>query len=620
MRISFLLFVAAFVVALSARGQNAHMQRFTAPLAGKVVLKDVADKYNAQVYNLEAPEPDGDADQEKLMEIKKYVSEHYPRRNRHLAAKATSVQPPFVVRSFVPDTIPGVPPDNSMAISAANRAVSVVNSNIAVLDDYGQMLYRKTLYDFSLAVGLTNTVTNQNNYRYDPKVVYDPEADRYTCIMLNGVNEHNWIVIGFSQTNLPEGGWNFYKFYGDYTADTSWFDYPSISITHNELFFTGNKVGYNQSWQAGFKRSLIYQVKKQDGYAGAAALTYRIYDSVTYNGKFIRNLCAVNGGATLHGPEQYFLSNRNFDVQNDSIFLIKVPDTIGAADSALTVTPVVADLAYGVPPSARQKPPYDSFATNDARILGAFVEGNEIQFVNNSLYPSNGAAGIYHGKISNITTTPSAHGEIFSIDTLDMGYPNISYAGTTAGLNNSIISFNYSGPAKFAGMGAIYYDGTQHSDMLDVKQGDSTIDALNGLQRWGDYSGSQPDWDMPGVVWVEGIYGRRNRYYGNYMAKLAAPFVTAVKQQEKPGVSALLYPNPAWQFISVEFSIGADQLINFAIYDIQGRLVDNLLQTWCREGKNLVQFNISPLATGTYFVKGMNAKGGVLITDRFIRQ
>lgn len=616
MRISILLFIVVVASAFSASGQ----QRFTAPLAGKVVLKNVEDKYNAQVYNLDIPEPDGGTDEEKLQETKNYISEHYPRRNRHAAAKGTSVQPPFVVRSFVADTSAGVPPDNNMAISAANRAVSVMNSYIAVLDGVtGQMQYRKSLYNFSLSVGLYNNLNN-NNYRYDPKIIYDPEADRYICIMLNGLNNYNYIIVAFSKTNNPDSAWNFYKFYGDYMQDTSWFDYPAIAITHNEFFFTGNKIGYDQSWQAGFKRSLIYQVKKEQGYNGDSLLTYRIYDSVTYNGNFIRNLYPVKGGAAIHGPEEYFLSNRNFDVQNDSIFLIKLPDTIGAPDSALTITALQSDHAYGVPPSARQVPPFDSLATNDGRILGGYIEGDEIQFVSASLDPLNGASGVYHGKISNVSTNPTVHGSMISIDTVDLGYPNISYAGNVNSVNNSIISFNFSGPATYPGMGAVYYDGSQYSEMLVVKTGDSCLKSGAGLQRWGDYSGSQPDMAAPGVVWVEGIYGRANKRYGNYMAKLAAPFVTSVTRQQKAKTPALLYPNPAWQFISVAFTLPADELVNFAIYDIQGRVVDNLLQAFCNEGKNVVQFNIAPLAPGTYFVKGINSKGEVIVTNRFVRQ
>jgi hypothetical protein len=618
MRISLISLLCVLGLAGTATAQQMQSKRFSAPLAGKAVLRDLNDKYSAQVYNMEAPEPDADVEQEKLQEIKSYIAAHYPRKNRHLAAKATAAQPPYIAQAFVADTSSGVPPDNCMAMSVGHKAVSVMNNTIAVLDGLtGQMTSRVNLYNFSIATGLINTITNHNNYRYDPKIIYDPEADRYICIMLNGINEYNWVIIGFTQTNDPEGAWNFYIFKGDYAGDNTWFDYPAIAITHNELFFTGNKIGYNQSWQEGFHRSLIYQVNKQQGYNGDTAITYRIWDSVTNNGNFIRNLYPVKGGASIHGPEQYFLSNRNFDVQNDSIFLIKVPDTIGSQDSTLTVTALQSDLSYGVPPSARQKPPSDSLATNDGRILGAYIEGSEIQFVSASLDPANGASAIYHGKISNVTTNPTVHAEMFTIDTLDLGYPELSYAG---GANTSIISFNYSGANTFAGMGAIYYDGSQYSPMLTVKSGDSVIGGPSGTKRWGDYTGSQVDWNLAGAVWVEGIYGRSNMHYGNYMARLNAPTLTSVQQGEKEQANVKLYPNPAWQFISAEFTTTEEQPVKFAIYDMQGRLVDNMLDTWCKPGRNLVQFNIAPLAPGTYFVKGIGSKGKVLLTSTFTRQ
>ncbi len=93
-------------------------------------------------------------------------------------------------------------------------------------------------------------------------------------------------------------------------------------------------------------------------------------------------------------------------------------------------------------------------------------------------------------------------------DTLDFGYPNISYASNPFGPNQSIISFDYSGAHTYPAYGAILFDGSNYSDMLTIMSGDSTINMLaQKEQRWGDYSGSQPDWNVPGAVWVEGIFG-----------------------------------------------------------------------------------------------------------------
>ena len=535
----------------------------------------------------------------------------------------SSVLPPVVGINFVADSLSGIPPDNYAAVSKGYKAVAVMNSNITVHDaTTGAILNRKALGGFS-----SITLLNNNNYfRYDPKVVYDPEADRFICVMLAGEDQFNYIIMAFSKTNDPAGAWNFYKFYGDYAGDTTWFDYPAISITHNELFLTGNKIKYDSTWQAGFTRSLIYQVRKQDGYDGDSLLTYQIWDSVQYNNKFLRCLYPLNPGESVLGPSQYFLSNRNFDLANDTVFLVKIPDTIGSVDSILTVTPVVSSTtSYGTPPDGRQPDTTIPLATNDGRILGGFMEGDEIQFVSTSVNPANGSSGIYHGVISSVSTAPSLSAQLFSIDSLDFGYPNISFAGFDGGPNHSIISFDYSGPATYPGFGAILFDGSNYSDTVVIRHGDTTINEQGaGEQRWGDYSGSQPDWTTPGSVWVVGIYGKKyhsSNIYGDYMAQLISPYHTGVPViSPAVATTAKLFPNPSFEYINFEFNVIKDQVFSFYIYDINGKLVDKVTDNYCREGQNILKFNIAPLAPGTYFLRATGSLGEGVPSKMFERQ
>ncbi len=606
----------------SVIAQHARAHKFTTPLAGKVVLSQVDDKYNVNVSGVEMPEPDAVTGQEELKEIKKLVRAQYPYKVSMVGKKTSStVQTPVLGTNFVADSFSGIPPDNCSSVNRNNKAVNVMNSNIVVHDaTTGAYLQRKSLQAFSAAVGLNNTIRFTGNYKYDPKVVYDPGADRFITIILNGTNGNNWVVLGFSQTNDPTGAWNFYKLYGNFSNDTTWFDYPALSVTKNELFFTGNKLKYNTSWQLGFQQTLIYQVRKQDGYNGDTSLNYQIWDSIMYNNQPLRCLYPLNPGDSQLGPDQYFLSNRNFAVNSDSVFIVRVPDTIGSVDSVLTVTAVKATSgSYGAPPDARQTDTSLSLATNDARVLGGFIEGNEIQFVNTSVNPANGNAAVFHGVISNFRTAPSFTGSIFSIDTLDMGYPNISYSGNFSGSNQSIISFNYSGPHTFPGFGAVLCDAGNFSDMLIIHKGDTTIYQLSGKeQRWGDYSGNTPDWTSLGAVWAEGIFGHKGRQYGNYMARIVSPYQLAIPQVSAPAdEQAKAYPNPAWQFVNFQFTVGSEQVFSFMIYDMQGRVVDKLTDQYCNEGKNVIQFNIAPLVTGTYFLKAIGMKGEDISISRF---
>lgn len=616
----FLLFFCCALAVINSSFGQARVRKFTTPLAGKAVLKDVDDQYNAQVYSLEAPDPDQAKETGELDVVKEQVARQFPRkRSGQLPRKTTSAPSPVIDVSYVSDSFPQTPPDNYLAVNRQNQAVAVMNSLVSVHNAAtGAMVTRKGLKQFSAAVGLNN-ITNDN--RYDPKIIYDPEADRYISIMLNGINQYNYIVVGFSQTSDATGAWNFYKFYGDVNNDTTFFDYPCISLTNNELFITGNKVMDNISWQVGFKESVIYQVRKQDGYNGNATLTYQLWDNIQYNGRYIRNVYPVKGGAGLKGPAQYFVGNRILDVQNDTIFLVKIPDTIGSTNNNLVATALVSNINYGVPPDGRQPDTSATLMTNDGRILGGYAEGNEIQFVSASVNTATGASGIYHGIISNYTTTPTVQAQIFTVDTLDFGYPNLSYTGNKNGHNQSIITFNYTGKSTYPGFATVFFDGSAYSDMVRIKTGDNSIKILSTKeQRWGDYSGSQPDWNAIQSVWAVGIYGRKDHLYGNYMARILSPFYAAVPQVKKQAAASVIYPNPTWEYVSIQFELEKEDVLNFYIYDAAGHAVGQLTSSYCFEGKNIIKFNVASLKSGTYFLKAFNSSGSSVITHTFVKQ
>ncbi len=590
------------------------------PLSGTVHIQNCTDTFLAQVRNLDIHEPDESAEYEALMRIKTVQQKKYPyKTNAHKALKTTApLAAPTVSLSFVADSNSGTPPDNYLAVSKNNTCVSVMNSFISVLDgNTGIMTKRTGLKTMSLPVGLNNFM---NDYRYDPKIIYDPLEDKFICIMLNGVNAANYIVIGFSQSNDPKGNWNFYKFYGDYKGDTTWFDYPAITISKNEFYFTGNKLGFNTSWQAGFKNSVIYQIKKADGYAGQT-LNYKIWDSIYYQGKPIRNLHPVKNGSSISAATPYFLSNRNFATQNDTVFLIRLTDTLNSANASIQINPLKSNLAYGVAADGRQKDTAYSLATNDARILGAFKEGDEIQFVNTSINPSNGAASIYHGTIQQVSSNPSIQAQLLSIDSLDMAYPNISYFGVNNGNIVSVINCNYSGPRTFAGMHALISKSGQYSDWTNIKKGDSNIVVLSAKQqRWGDYTGSQIDWNFPGNAWVIGIFGNAKRGYGNYMARLSSPYNVGIPPLVANKINAISYPNPCYQFTAIDFTLAASAILNFDMYNSNGQLVGHLLTQFCEEGQNRLQFNIGYLSAGIYHLIVTNANGVPLIKEPILKQ
>jgi hypothetical protein len=72
--------------------------------------------------------------------------------------------------------------------------------------------------------------------------------------------------------------------------------------------------------------------------------------------------------------------------------------------------------------------------------------------------------------------------------------------------------------------------------------------------------------------------------------------------------------------VNFEFTVTAEQVFSFTIYDMQGRVVDKLLDQNCPEGNNVLQFNTAPLAPGNYIIKATGSKGESINVNTFVRK
>ncbi|MEX2597907.1 MAG: hypothetical protein WEC59_13360, partial [Salibacteraceae bacterium] len=80
----------------------------------------------------------------------------------------------------------------------------------------------------------------------------------------------------FSQSNDPAGNWNVYELPGNPLNNSSWFDYPHIGISENDLFITGNL--FSNSGQ--FNQSIVFQMDKSAGYAGFSNVPLNTYNNI----------------------------------------------------------------------------------------------------------------------------------------------------------------------------------------------------------------------------------------------------------------------------------------------------------------------------------------------------
>ena len=585
-----------------------------------VNVADIHEDWFPALQHIQAPKPDGNAP--TLQALKDSVSKRYPRKSQGSATptdtpkgiklkKTATLTAPFLGRNFQGNVYSAsTPNDNDIAISNADEIVSVQNATILTTNASATASKWMSLSAFSYKLGNPHS-------KYDPKTIYDPIADKYVVVFLNGFTDStSSITVAFSNTSNPNGTWSMYELPGNPFDNGLWTDYPIIALSKDELFITVNLLYPDSSWQTGFVESLIWQVDKNDGYNGLA-LHADVHHDIKHNGRPIRNLCPVRGGATLYGPDMYFLSQRNLDIQNDTVFLLHLSDTLFAPGQSLSVTTLSASPHYFMPPNALQPGPSgtQTLATNDSRMLGAFIENNKIQYVHNSLDTATGHPAIYHGIIQGLGTTATISGHIIADTLLELGYPNIAYAGTAVTDDAAIISFDHAAATVYPGISAVMSDGLgSYSPLSTVKHGVDYLRVLGGNERWGDYSGAQRKYNQPGRVWVNGLYANTSKQNTTWIAELSPSSLANIAQQ--PAADSdndiSIFPNPSTNLISVQLQLAQQSQLSFRLYDASGRLVKVLLRERVKAGSSQFSFSIAPLASGIYTLRVSDASSTIL--------
>lgn len=582
------------------------------PLAKTIDFATQIADYDPKLVLIEraAPEPLNETKLKKRDLDSKRVDWLNTHQKTKLYYQKTTAPSPSLLTNFNGNVTQGTPNDNDVAISNGGRIVSVVNQNLYIYNDSGKFLLSRSLATFANVLG-------QLNRTFDPRVIYDPISDKFILVFLQGsTSADTRIIVAFSKTNLPEGAWNFYTIPGNVTGESAWSDYPIISLSESELFITVNLVKDNTPWQEGFVTSYIWQMNKQNGYAGDS-LSQKLYRDIKYNNQSIWNVCPVKGGSKNQGNSMWFLSQRPSSFNNDTVFLHQITNTLTSGTAELKQTLLRTNTPYGLQPNAIQ-PNGKKLQTNDARILSACYENGFIHYVGNTINQANFAPSVYYGTVSNVWgTQPSISGKIISYDTMDIGYPSIAYMGGGSGDNSMLINFSHVSPTLFPGMSVVYVDRLGNiSAPLMVKNGLSSIEILSdSVNRWGDYSGNQTKYNELGVCWINGSYGitGQNR---TWIAKIKSNDpILSNKDQWLTESEITYYPNPTSEFVTIDFDISSAQTITFSLLDITGKLVAPLLTDKTKPGKNRFSINTGSLPSGNYFIQLTN-NGNIIDTHK----
>ncbi|MCB9226459.1 MAG: T9SS type A sorting domain-containing protein [Chitinophagales bacterium] len=622
------LFLYSLLFVQFSNAQNEHT--FNYARQNTINLSNQGVAWQANVFSTEAAYPGSDSYRAYLQQLKMLRYDGVERGgSKKYTVKKTTSETPIKSTGFKANNFGGIPNDNDLAISNDGKIVSVTNSTMNVYDESGTELLVVDLQDFADSLAL-------NGSSYDPKVIYDPDEDRFIMVFLNGNDAtQTSIVLAFSQTNDPTQNWNLYYLAGNPFNNNAWSDFPMIAITKQDFYVTVNHINSDSaSWQTGFMQSVIWQVQKAEGYNGNT-ITSKVHNNIKYNNRFIRNLMPVKGGFDIKNEEMYFVSNRNFDLENDTFFLVHIPQSLSSnANVGYTTQAVLANNVYGLPPNARQT--NNTFLqTNDARPLSGFIENGIINFVGNTVDTASNLASIYHAKLSVMNTNLFVDLHIISDTIIEYGYPNISFTGFSNFDEQAIISFNHTSIDSFPGMSAIFYDVNDgYSERLHLKSGNTFVNLISGNnERWGDYSGSQKRYNKPGEVWISGFVGKyltsgisRNRHE-TYVYKLATPDSTYLTDSTLNTISnniaqssAKIYPNPVNDnHIFIDFESEIAQNVSFYVYTVDGKIIDKIITDKVKKGKNTLTLSTQKLTTGVYLIKATDQNNNLIFTSKIIK-
>ena len=604
MRIRFTILIT---VPFLGFAQQASVKEMTVAKGATIIMSEETDDWNIHLQHLEAPRPGIDGPREELQRKKAEVMARYP--HRPSGAQRTAAGPaPIVGANFEGNSFNGVPNDNDMAISNSGTIVSVTNSRIHMYNaaTEEQVLYR-SLGNLAQPLGVTGS-------KFDPKVIYDPTNDRFVIIYLSGFTwETSHIIVAFSQTADPTAEWNLYALPGNPLENETWSDYPVVGISGKDLYIGINTFTNGSSNNSGFVESCLWQIGLKEGYIGFDLVT-RYYHDILPGNKEIFNITPIQHGATPQGENMFLLSNRNTDLENDTLFLLEVTGRVTDPSAELLVRTIRADVPYVLPVAARQQG-NNWFDTNDNRVLGGYTLNNRLHFVQSCTDPNTGTSAIYYGVIDGHEgSNPSVVSTVFSDPDLYYGYPNISWSGLDEGDEQSIISFNHSSETVFAGFSAIHVNGQlEASDRVEVKTGLRFVNVMQDtLERWGDYSGTQRWYNEPGVVWAVGSFGSVSGGHGTWLSQLSSPDVTTgIAENQLVADRSNVYPNPFYDQLEVVFEMQESLLLRLELVDANGRLVRLMMEDRVKAGKNRLSFSGAFLPAGTYFLNAYSSNGQV---------
>jgi hypothetical protein len=423
-------------------------------------------------------------------------------RSRMLAVPSPPVSASFLAQTDAPvaGKTTESPPDTSGAVGR-DKLMSTLNSNYVIQrKSDGKVLSRVSMTSFWSRLGM--------HHPFDPRVLYDPYSDRWLVSAANDpLLASSAILYGISDTSDPQGSWHLYAIDSDPTGAT-WADFPTLGFDQSTVAIGLNMFGAGSGTYVSGRLIVLDYAALRAGTSG------RPVD------------IGVPGGFALQPAVTYSPTEQ-------TLYLVEHVDSISATyrfwslrGSTLTLVGGAARTnplgPWGTPGPGNFLPQSDGRGVDadDSRVGNAVVRNGHVWYAQTINMPPSAGIGyglhtavqwveldttgafVQGGRIEDTAATPWNGGHLYA-------YASVAVNAR----DDALVGFSEFQSTDYVDAAYAYRAGTDPPNTIrapvTLKDGEGPYSKTRGgLNRWGDYSGSQVDPSDDLSLWTVQEYAR----------------------------------------------------------------------------------------------------------------
>lgn len=469
-------------------------------------IKDSTTRFNPQIKD--KPGPTRDMPENPVPAIT--LSPSIPVATAPHGTSGTSLRTQLMARFPGIGATGWVPPDPNIAVGPAH-IVEVVNSSVAFFDkNTGQKTFQQVMDGsggFFGSVGATNFV-------FDPKCYYDKISGRFIVLALELIDPGtSKLLIAVSDDTNPTGNWFKYRIEAALSvgANNYWMDYPSLGANKDGIVVCGNM--FAMSGSSGFAGVEFVVMKKAPMLIGAATTVTVLRDP--------------NAGSAQVAQMQ--------DSTVDKIYGAAVTNTNAVRVYGITnidTTPNVMFSQVSVPTFVPRTRPSNS--TN-----GRFLDQIDSRLYNCS-WKNGRLVAAHHTQVSNNDDRSICRWYSFTTNNWPTvnNPPTLEQSGNVSGAAGQDYHFPSINVNAFGDIAMTFCRSSTSitADVMTVaRKASDPLGSMGapvlmqsspnpnyggaGVNRWGDYYGTQVDPTDDNVMWGVGMTSEAGGNWGTHIVK-----------------------------------------------------------------------------------------------------